>query len=800
MATGDIIACEIDSTGSFAYLTIEGWSARAGLITYNYGDVVGGAGNIRFTVVSEGYDLAGNLGTVTRTVQAYDTVRKPKPDDASLDEVAVGSDLKIRVALDYDIYDDDNTGAGKSGTAPTVTVAAGWATSSSPAESNNAVTALTATNSSTLDYPPTFGQHDPYAGTLMRSRVTSDFPVAFNARHGEHVSCVRWNATGQTSGHTQEAFATVQTATQRTASGLYACAYGATIPLAGFTQGELITVRMRAYPVVGDANSVLDTNGRTLPENECLGWNDLIVTCDKDNLLGAVKYVSTTGNDTTGDGSSGNPWATVNKAIKDTGTFTVKLMGTGTTYDLTFSGTRRTAARWVVVEPDTGATPTVRMINTSAAARRFAVERLMFRGLPVTKSAADSYLDGQNADNFLAFVNCTFNDNGFGTNSSDAGPGWQADACYIINCDGDLCVGQWRIRTFSTTRSAYVFDGVPFAADVGAVNSLDAWYRVVACSCGNQSFLTKPAGNPAPAQNGCLFESNSCLDVTLSGLSVFRLDVATTGLSMVGNLVEKTAGSGPEIHLWADNTAASATHIIVAHNTFVGSGSGRRCNLFYNDSGTTPYNHRSVFFYGNHIDEGNIKSDAFGHIAGSITRSGSTATIACASEDGSIRYTVGQNIFVEGAAQPEYNGTFAVASSSGATTGGTISYTVSGTPTTPATGTITYFGLGRVGNWAQLYGSKWRANNIDTLSSASFDWENLGIDGTRDTPTWENAAANDYTPVAGSSLLNRVSRPYIPFDLYGRRVAGSAAVGAVQRVTAGVVPFIGCSFQGIIGG
>jgi hypothetical protein len=239
---------------------------------------------------------------------------------------------------------------------------------------------------------------------------------------------------------------------------------------------------------------------------------------------------------------------------------------------------------------------------------------------------------------------------------------------------------------------------------------------------------------------------------------------------------------------------------LLAHNTLLGSGSGRRINIFYNDSGTTPYAHKSVFLLGNHIDEGNIKSDDFGFTPVSITRVGTTATVTCAAEDGSIKYVVGQNVFVSGAAQAQYNGTFAVASNSGATTGGTFTYTMASDPGATATGTIKYCGLGRVGNWAQLFGSKWRANNIDAQSSSDFDWENLGVDGTRDTPTWEDAAANDYTPVAGSSLLNRVSRPYVPFDLYGRRVAGSAAIGAVQRVTAGVVSFIGCSLQGIIGG
>ena len=66
----------------------------------------------------------------------------------------------------------------------------------------------------------------------------------------------------------------------------------------------------------------------------------------------------------------------------------------------------------------------------------------------------------------------------------------------------------------------------------------------------------------------------------------------------------------------------------------------------------------------------------------SITRSGTTATVTHTGSTVSI--TTGDLIFIEGADQVEYNGTFS-ADTGGATT---YTYTVTGTPTTPATGTI----------------------------------------------------------------------------------------------------------------
>ena len=65
-----------------------------------------------------------------------------------------------------------------------------------------------------------------------------------------------------------------------------------------------------------------------------------------------------------------------------------------------------------------------------------------------------------------------------------------------------------------------------------------------------------------------------------------------------------------------------------------------------------------------------------------ITRSTSTATVTTASAHG---FTTGQRVTIAGANQTEYNGAFTIT----VTGGTTFTYTVTGTPATPATGTIT---------------------------------------------------------------------------------------------------------------
>ncbi len=66
-----------------------------------------------------------------------------------------------------------------------------------------------------------------------------------------------------------------------------------------------------------------------------------------------------------------------------------------------------------------------------------------------------------------------------------------------------------------------------------------------------------------------------------------------------------------------------------------------------------------------------------------ITRSGTTATVTTATDH---NLSAGQSVIVAGANESDYNGTFVVQTVPTATT---YTYTVSGSPSTPATGTIT---------------------------------------------------------------------------------------------------------------
>jgi hypothetical protein len=95
------------------------------------------------------------------------------------------------------------------------------------------------------------------------------------------------------------------------------------------------------------------------------------------------------------------------------------------------------------------------------------------------------------------------------------------------------------------------------------------------------------------------------------------------------------------------------------------------------------YKNNTVAYYFNGTTSTRISDDDFPGVipVASITRSGSTATFTASTNHDLV---TGDQVIISGATQTEYNGTFTVT----VTGNTTFTYTVSGTPATPATGTI----------------------------------------------------------------------------------------------------------------
>jgi hypothetical protein len=601
MATGDIKSVTINSDGWSAAVVIEGWAGKAGTLTYSHGDEAAGTSKMVFTVVSEGYNSSGTLGTVTRSVVSTKTVRKAYPNNAQLDEATSGADLTIRVALGDFIYVDDNTGAGKSGTAPTVTVAVGWANDGT--NNTNAVTGLAVTNNSTLVYPKAIASWDEFQKTATAMRVKGNFTVGCNAFHRSGVACVRFDATGLTSSHNQNATVTQQTATRRPKTGRWVSAYETTVTLSGFTQGESIDLRMRVYPKVGDAASVLDTDSFTTAAEEPRGFNKATIICDKSNALDVIKYVSTSGNDTTGNGTSGNPYATIGKAA-GTGANVVRIKDAAVFAIIGSAPASPVSNEWVVVEPDTGVANYAATVRMDATTRATGVSRLRFRNLNVRISDTSSWIDG-GGSRHVWFDNCRFDKNAIGAPTTLI---YDFRSTRMHDCFFLPYSTSWSLGEFSTTSCAQMLDGVHFGRHtVSSTQRIQGVFNAKACITDNAVLWPPSATNGAPDPEGFLFLGNAIRNMVDTGEVCLKFSIAITrGAAFVGNEMECCGGTSPAMQLWGDGTAEAADHIVVWHNTV----SGDRSNICYNDVGNVLLTNWSVKF--NAFQNANIKSDVFG--------------------------------------------------------------------------------------------------------------------------------------------------------------------------------------------
>ncbi|MGB0467748.1 MAG: hypothetical protein ACPGF7_09510 [Pontibacterium sp.] len=598
MAT--ITALNISTDGWSAYATIAGWAGEQGNITYDFSD-------FSLLVTSEGYNAAGVLGTVQRTVTGTKTVRQPHPNELLLDEVDSGSDIVVRIALSDRVYDDDkNGGVGTSGSDPVATIGAGWATIT--AGSTDAVAGLTVTNNSTLDYPKVIGQWD-WANTPLFSRVESDFKIGFRARHGFNIAAVVMSATGSVSSHVQASTQTSITRQGPEQNGLYHEAYSMPVPIAGFSQGEEIALNAIAYPIVGDADSVLDTSVNTDVNDTVRGLTQITCHCDKTGALKQYAVVDVAGVDASGVVSAtlataeASPYLTVGGALGDGATVIYCNDGTHDILGLNPSATVLGYAVEVAKHPAAASVT----LNRSGSFRVYNTKRLIYRDLSVSYSGGNGWLDGGNGDNMVFFKDCSFSN----TATPVVGLGYKSKGCWFVGCTG---LGVDDYVEFSSSRIAYSFTSCTIIGDFKSA----AWLTVVACDgvADRMKFGSASTGNPLGNSDNSMFEHNRLMGMVAAGTNNTCLFLGASGYrvfntSVIGNVTEHKSitTSGPAFWIAGDGSTGELDNVILAHNTVAGS----RCNLFYNDAGSTAVHRTSVWVVGNSFQSYNIKSDTFPH-------------------------------------------------------------------------------------------------------------------------------------------------------------------------------------------
>ena len=610
MADGDILAVSIDSTGWSGHITIEGWAGKQGAITYDYDP--DGTPTFTFTVVSEGYTAAGSLSTVTRTVYATKTVRKPYPNEGDLDEVDSGSDLIVRFSLSDEIYDDDQDGgAGTSGTDPTVTIANDWAVDGG--DNTAPVTDGSVTNNSTLDYPEVIGQWDWDSLRGGWRRVESDFEVGFRARHGFGIAMVDLSAIGASSSNDQNDQVTALSTKLSSGSGLYHEAYRFTATLSGYTQAEQIDLRAIAYPIVGDLDSVLDTNDVTSASLRIKGKSTCTMHCDKTGGLIVYAVVDPTSGSNPGTPSAtlstarADPYLTIGAAMASTATV-IYVKNNGSP-DILGSNPGTVASNGFYKEVSEDPIDTGVVVNRGGSFRTYETDFLCFKDIGVSATTGNAWLDGENEARQLLFDGVTFS----GDSSAIAiGIGFRSNGVWFVNC---LDMGTDNYTFFGSDRIAYSFTGCTITSDFKSL----CLFTVIAChSTASQCRIEGiPAitGNPAKPNDNVMLEHNGAYDLT-TGLvfASFGDDEPITNFSFIGNIVEaSTVGSSASLlFLAADGSSVNATNNIVAHNTIV----GERDNIHYNDTGTSANVRNTCFHFANSWRSYNIKTDIFGTPSG----------------------------------------------------------------------------------------------------------------------------------------------------------------------------------------
>jgi hypothetical protein len=624
MAAGDILACRFASAaehnGFVAEIDIDSLGVGG---TYAFG-LTGNndpaSAKVVFTVTSPGYTAAGASTTITRTVYGTQWVRKAYPDEATANETDAGATLTVRVALSDFVYAGDTA---------TVTVGAGFYTES--ATPTASITDLAVTNNSTLTHAKVIGR---WAWPAFE-RVTDDFlleAVCLHRHPGvqKPVACVVFEVTDGTATE----YATVTDMTVSTRAGVGAAAdnkvlvYAATIPIASFTQGAVLTCNFTAYPWVGDADAVLESASGITPPDERL--TPLLLLCDKNETYGGGVCVVDSVN---GQASTAATWVYANQAAAEAGYTsantnsyntigraaaaikaynnanlsrnepgggTILLTGTHDWPGTTNASTLGAQNTWLTITRHSGTARASAIVN-GVSTSGINAQRIKFSDVTLFANGATEAIRGTSQTTDVNWIDqCALDLTG--TTSSQLGT-WllgHATRNEITALSGGL-------QGTSANRAPYalVRGNVGLNASPGSVASLYAHLgnyglRAVFQSVGN-------ASGHAISDNAIgAFNAHYALGNATAWHNIGTDTEVTHGIAFVQNLVERLANDN-----WAmevDGDGAASRNVLYWHNTMAGA----RMGMGYNDIGSVAYLHTLYSLRNNVLEEWANKDDTFG--------------------------------------------------------------------------------------------------------------------------------------------------------------------------------------------
>lgn len=644
-ATGSILGASVSgtTTGSGQGYALDlfisglapGGSYNTGFASFSNYDrtslVVTSAPKAVVTITSPGYSTSGTSNGITRRAVLHYPLRQPYPNEAAWDETDYVTLVKCRGVLSDYLYKSD---------VATVDVLAGFYTDGGTP--NLAGSAVTVTNLSPLEYPGVIGDWAiaPYQSITQDTftvRAMFNHPFGMNR---QPIACVIFSARDE---HNNTNSVTVSGVPEvyRWPAGNPTPLYSAVLNCSTFTNGDTITCNFKAFPWVGDARAVLDTEN---PSVANMVAKPLTMVCNRTDGRGtSVVYWAWDGNDA--DVIATNLANAAAAALKPAKSLTVamikmsnhnKAINNRTNLDGDF--VYMTAGQNCLGDPVQG-TP------ANNGSWRAAVTVMPAPGLTRSQCVLTQY-----SDFGLRFVgaaitryyNLTFENtrDSFVFYGVDA-----ADKLIVENCfyDGFPSGSTINIATYSPTNIYWIGNTVsnnmhatPVPAWLYAGNTyysnaaLGALYTVI----GNRSYQATNLNATFSADSalqGQTFAFNSVFGATV--IVGVADQVKTWGTAIVGNVMEKSKESADDGI--SAGVAAYSTNLFCANNTYMGN----KFICDYND-GEHPASALAVWHVGSHFHN-NLwitqpsKEDTFGLGSlrvggwGTSMGAGSSGNVAC---------------------------------------------------------------------------------------------------------------------------------------------------------------------------
>lgn len=792
MAIGDIKNVTVLANGSFVDITIEGLSTGG---TYNFGlgagnDPATGLPKVVFTVVSQGY-TNGVLGTRTRTLYGTTRVRKPfsvSGNELTAQESISGSDVIVRVALNESIYDSDNSSGGtggNSGTAPTVTILAGFYTQAGTP--NNAATGMAVTNNSTLAYPRVIGNWSraiefEKVGASIRLGATvfhGHAQMHPTAGNGQQVDSVKFIAA-DASGHSQTVGVIAATIDATYGDAVPVIEHVADMNTSGFTQGDVGTFNFIAYPYIGNGASVLDTAGTTSGSTAGTGtasapspyYGTRFFICDPAGTYCTSFAVVDTANGGVGavgvgalnPGSPPAAYATMAAAFDALRTYNNTNYGRnncgGSIMYLRDNAGGINSFAWMGATPTVGTRPSCvltitrfpghsrsNVVIASQSGGKNAGELVKLLGVKVTAANAGGVIDTNSTTSYLVYDECEIDSS---TSPIIYRTGvWHTARCLITNfAQGWACPG-------GVNSSPGLNRGNTIAPTITSLGRGQAYVTIGNLKTNPLAHeIGRAAASPAPnSQNMVVAYNRITAGNTSAPIISGGFNTNAHGSAFVQNVVENCNNSSPAMQIAADASNTDANNILIFHNVIV----GQRCSLAYNEYGVLPYARLNWFVKNNIIDDLNIKTDTYTGNTATATRVFSAGTVTVTVTLTGHQYQNGDLIYINSATPVAYK-TNGVAVSSVTANTFVYSFAAGADP-----GAITQMAIaphpGRIGNWPVVYGVNHSGNVIAETASIGAPGTFLpNFTGLRSLPASVAAVEPPTTPTNVLAYLKFIDR------------------------------------------